>query len=154
MSTDEHFQPILSNLVASILFDANSACITRIPMLNTQKKRDLRYLTFYQILCLSSSLLSLSDEDFKSWASESAETWTAGKNKYHVFAYHMHNLYSDIVGSAFQELPHKIKVTHCTCSGCSVVSSFSWKLLPFRSSFYCSDFFALQLTSSMPCITI
>ena len=46
-----------------------------------------------------SSLLSLSDEDFKSWASQSAET--AGKNKYQVFAYHMQHLYSDIVGSAF-----------------------------------------------------
>ena len=44
MSTNEHFRLILSNLAASILFDASSACITRIPMPNTQKKKGILHI--------------------------------------------------------------------------------------------------------------
>ena len=109
MSSEEHFRSILSNLAAPILFAASSACIPRIPMPNTQRKKE-SYVSniLSDFMAQRSSLLSISDEDFKSWSSKSAET--PGKNKYQVFAYHMQGLYGNIIGSAFRELPHKMKV--------------------------------------------
>jgi hypothetical protein len=108
MSTDEHYQQILSSLPAPILLNASSACIPRIPSPNTQRKKESyisNILSDFTAQC--SSLVSISDDNFKSWASKSSET--AGKNKYQVFAYHMQCLYGDIIGSAFRELPHETK---------------------------------------------
>ena len=132
MSTNEHFWLILSNLVASILFDASSACITRIPMPNTQKKKE-SYISniLSDFMSHRSSLMSLSDEDFKSWASQSAET--AGKNKYQVFAYHMQHLYGDIVGSAFRELPHKIKIPPDFTTMTKYFKEISWVNEPLQT---------------------
>ena len=111
-TTDEHFREILSNLAAPILLDASSVCIPRIPMPNTQRKKEsssyISNILSDFIAQRSSLLLSLLDEDFKSWATESPET--AGKNKHQIFAYLMQSLYGDIVGSALREVPHKTKV--------------------------------------------
>lgn len=98
------FQP-----ASPILLDASSVCIPRIPTPNTQRKKESYiYNILSDFMAQRSSLVSMSDEGFKSWASESAKT--AGKIKKQVFAYRsMQNLYGDIIGSACQELSHEKK---------------------------------------------
>ena len=129
---DEHYQHILSNFTASILLDASCACISHIFMPNTQRKKESYIFNILtDFLAQRSLLVSISDKDFKYRANQSAET--AGKNIYHVFAYRMQNMYSDIIGSAFRELPHETKVPPDFTTLKKYLKERSWMSKPWPS---------------------